>query len=117
MPCSLQKDGFQWKAPADAVVTVKVNANATHLVSANYNDNDLPVNGNSNTTFTVVPGNNLLLLILAGPPDDVEVVEVCGGGQTQHMYGYQNDFRPALGFVIVGTAHAAAVPGKKAGRP
>jgi hypothetical protein len=103
MPCSLRAAGFQWTAPKNSVVTVNVLANVTNLVRAEYNGAAQPVNGNS-TTFTVVEGNASLDLYLAGAPDDVEFVEDCGDGTTQHLDGYQDDFRPTPSFTIVGTA-------------
>ncbi|HXO29075.1 MAG TPA: hypothetical protein VOA80_17115 [Thermoanaerobaculia bacterium] len=103
MPCSLREAGLQWTAPKNSVVTVKVLANVTNIVRAEYNRAALPVNGNS-TTFTVVEGNASLDLYLAGAPEDVEFVEDCGDGTTHHLDGYQNDFRPTPSFTIVGTA-------------
>ena len=85
----------------DSVVTIKVVATATTLVLAEYNGVSIPVVNNS-TTFTVVAGNVLLLLNLAGPQDTVEIVEDCGGGNTNHLFGYNDDFHPALGFTIAG---------------
>jgi hypothetical protein len=103
MPCSLRAAGFRWTARKNSVVTVKVIANVTNIVRAEYNSVVLPVNGNS-TTFTVVEGNASLDLYLAGAPDDVEFVEDCGDGTTQSLDGYQSDFRPTASFTIVGTA-------------
>lgn len=101
MPCSLSDDGLKCAAKTGAVVTIKVIAAATNLVSAQYDDADSPVNNNS-TTFKVVSGVALLLLNLSGPKDSVEIVEDCGGGKTQHLFGYDDDFHPVLGFSIVG---------------
>lgn len=102
MPCALTDDGVKFSGATGAVVTVKVKSNATTLNSADYNDNSIPVAGNS-TTFTIVAGKALLLLDLSGPNDSVEIVEDCGGGGTRHMFGYQDDFHPVLGFKIVGS--------------
>jgi hypothetical protein len=100
MPCALTKAGFNWTAKTGSNPTVKVIADNTTMTGAKYNGQDLTVNNNS-TTFTVVDGTALLLLALAGPPEKVEIVEDCGGGQTQHMFGYTDDFHPVIGFTIV----------------
>jgi hypothetical protein len=91
---------MQFGATVGAKVTVKVIADNTLLVSATYNDQPIPVAKNS-VIFTVVAGNALLLLILAGPEEDVEIVEDCT--PPLHMFGYNDDAHPALGFTIVGT--------------
>jgi len=101
MACSLTDNGMQFSAAIGAKVTVKVIADNTKLVEAEYNDQSIPVVNNS-ATFTVVGGSNLLWLNLAGPQEDVEIVEDCGGGKTQHMFGYTDDAHPALGFTIIG---------------
>lgn len=101
MACKLTKSGFQFEAPTGSDVTVKVISNATTLVNADYDDASIPV-GNNSTTFTVVAGKALLLLDLAGPQDSVEIVEDCGGDQTQHLFGYDSDFHPVIGFTIIG---------------
>jgi hypothetical protein len=102
MPCSLTRSGVEFTAKNGSQVTVQVNANnGTRLVVAEYNGADIPVNNNS-TVFTVVAGRHRLALSLAGPPDDVDIVEECGGGQTQHLYGYQNDFQPLVTLRIHG---------------
>jgi hypothetical protein len=101
MACSLTDNGLRCTAKTGSVVTVKVAATATTLVWAEYNGASIPVANNS-TTFTVVAGNALLLVNLAGPQDDVEILEDCGGGNTNHLFGYSDDFHPALGFTIIG---------------
>jgi hypothetical protein len=104
MACSLNDDGLKCTAKTGSVVKVCVLSSATNLVSATYPDGAtaLTVAGDC-TTFTVVAGNGLLVLNLAGPGhDSVEIVEDCGGGQTQHLFGYHDDFHPALVFPIVG---------------
>lgn len=102
MACSLTDNGLQCTAKTGSLVTVKVVAVATTLVLAEYNGVTIPVVSNS-TTFTVAAGNALLLLNLAGPQDSVEIVEDCGSGKTNHLFGYNDDFHPALGFTIAGT--------------
>jgi len=101
MACALTRTGFRWTAATGATVTVKVIADNTTITGAQYNDQDLPFQ-NQSTSFKVVNGVALLLLTLAGPPEAVEIVEDCGGGQTQHLFGYEGEFHPILGFTIVG---------------
>jgi len=104
MACSLIDDGPQFKAKTGSFVKVCVISAATNLVSATYPDGrtQLPINGTC-TTFTVVAGAGLLILNLAGPGSDaVEIVEDCGNGHTQHLFGYHDDFHPALVFPIGG---------------
>jgi hypothetical protein len=103
MACSLTDNGLQCAAATGSSVKVCVISSSTTLVSATYPDGttSIPVAGNC-TTFTVVAGSGLLILNLAGPADSVEIVEDCGNGQTQHLFGYQDDFHPALVFPIVG---------------
>lgn len=114
MPCSLTRQGFDWGARTGSLVTVKVLADNTILTGAKYNGQDLAVQNNS-ASFTVAPGSALLLLSLAGPPESVEIVEDCGGGQTQHLFGYQNEFHPVLGFTILGDGAGPTDVGE--GRP
>lgn len=101
MACSLTKAGSKFKAVTGANVTVKVIASATNLVSANYKGTSTPVTNNG-VSFTVADGSGLLLLDLAGPQDDVEIVEDCGGGKIQRLFAYSGDFHPVVGFTIVG---------------
>ena len=103
MACSLTDNGLQCTAATGSVVKVCVLAAATNLVSATYPDGttSLQVAGNC-ATFTVVAGVGLLMLNLSGPQDSVEIVEDCGGGQTRHLFGYDDDYHPFLGFSIVG---------------
>lgn len=102
MACSLTDNGMQFSAAIGAKVTVKVIADNTKLVEAEYNDQSLAVANNS-ATFTVVAGSILLWLNLAGPQEDVEIVEDCGAVTSLHMFGYTDDAHPALGFTILGT--------------
>jgi hypothetical protein len=99
--CLLTRNNGAFNAPTGSNVTVKVVANATNLVVAEYNNAPRPVNGTA-TTFTVVAGDAELFLTLAGPQDDVQIVEDCGGGQTQELYSYSSDFHPIVGFKITG---------------
>ncbi len=101
MACSLTNNGMHFSAAVGATVTVRVIADNTKLVEAEYSGLPLPVANNS-ATFSVVAGSNLLSLNLTGPQEDVEIVEDCGGGNTQHMFGYTDDAHPALAFNIVG---------------
>lgn len=101
MPCMLSKAGFDWTATNGSSVTVKVIADNTSMTGAKYNGGDLTPQNNS-VTFTIVDGTALLLLALAGPPESVEIVEDCGGGKTQHLFGYEDDFHPVIGFTIIG---------------
>jgi hypothetical protein len=103
MSCSLTKRGIGFHATTGKAVTITLKAKSTtQIVEAEYNDVAVPVTSNS-TTFTVVSGTALLFLFLAGPPDTVEILEDCGGGETQHLFGYKGDFHPVLGFKIVGS--------------
>ena len=99
--CSLTRNNGGFNAPTGAKVTVRVVANTTRLVVPEYNDAALPVADNG-ATFTVVAGPARLFLTLAGPPEDVAVVEVCTGGETPELYSYSDDFHPILSFLVVG---------------
>jgi hypothetical protein len=103
MACSLTDHISNFSATTGAKVTLKIIADNTKLVGAQYNGQPLPIVNNISATFTVVGGPSLLLLNPAGPEEDVEIVEDCGSGQTLHMFGYSDDCHPALGFKIVGT--------------
>ena len=102
MACSLTDNISTFSATTGAKVTVKIIADNTKLVGAQYNNQPLQIVKNTSATFTVVRGSNLLLLNPAGPEEDVEIAEDCGAGQTLHMFGYSDDCHPALGFTIVG---------------
>lgn len=99
--CSLTRNNGGFNAPTGANVTVRVVANTTRLVVPEYNDAALPVVDNG-ATFTVVAGPARLFLTLAGPPEDVAIVEVCTGGETPELYSYSDDFHPILSFLVVG---------------
>ncbi len=101
MACALKKTGSNFTATTGSVVTVNVIADNTTITGAKYNDQAIPFQNNS-TSFTVVNDGALLQLALAGPPETVEFVEDCGGGQTQHLFGYQNQFQPTVSFIIIG---------------
>ena len=99
--CSLTRNNGGFNAPTGSAVTVRVVANTTRLVVPEYNDTVLPVVDNG-ATFTVVAGAARLFLTLAGPQEDVAIVEVCKGGETPELYSYNDDFHPILGFSVVG---------------
>lgn len=101
MACSLTRSGSKFSAATDANVTIAVQSSATNLVSANYKGAVIPVTSNG-VSFKVASGKGLLLLDLAGPQDTVDIVEDCGGGKTQRLFGYEGDFHPVVGFTIVG---------------
>lgn len=102
MACSLTDEGLRFSAAVGAKVTVKIIADNTKFVRAEYDGQELPITNNISTTFTVLAGSKLLLLNPAGPPEDVEIVEDCGASQPLHIFGYSDDSHPALGFTIVG---------------
>ena len=101
MACALTESGFDFTAKAGAAVTIRVVADNTKLTGAKYGDQDLPFQDNA-TSFTVANGGKLLMLALAGPAEDVDIVEDCGGGQTQSLLSFQNQFQPVVGLNIVG---------------
>lgn len=103
MACSLTDNGFNFSAASGANITVKVIADNTKLVHAEYDGLSVQVKNDVSVTFTVVAGRKLLLLNPAGPAEDVEIVEDCGANTTLHMFGYNDDAHPALGFTIIGT--------------
>jgi hypothetical protein len=84
-------------------VTVKIVADNTKIVRAEYDGQEIPVTDNESTAFTVTTGRKLLILNLAGPQEDVAIVEDCGSDPAQTIGGYSNDAQPALGFTIIGT--------------
>ncbi|SRR6266705_3706670 len=102
MACSLTPDGLNFSAATGAEVTVKIIADNTKLVRPVYNDLPIPTDGTS-TKLTVVAGPNLLLLNLAGPKEDVAIVEDCGSDPPLPMGGYTDDAQEVLGFTIIGT--------------
>ncbi|MFZ1007909.1 MAG: hypothetical protein WAN65_13800 [Candidatus Sulfotelmatobacter sp.] len=103
MACTLKVSGLNFTGPTGGKPTVKIIANNTKIVRAEYNGQEQPVKDNTSTTFPILSGRNLLLLNLAGPQEDVAIVEDCGTDPPLPMGGYSNDFQPALGFTIVGT--------------
>lgn len=101
MGCSLKNNGSNWTARTGGLVTLKLIAANTVIATATYNNQELSPENNT-VHFTVVSGQGLLLLSLAGPPEALEVVEDCGGGISQHIFGYPAEFHPVLGFSILG---------------
>ena len=102
MACSLTDEGLRFSAAKDSKVTVKIIADNTKLVRAEYDGVALPIDNNISATFTVAIGAKLLLLNPSGPEEDVEIVEDCGAAKPLHMFGYKDDSHPALGFTIIG---------------
>ena len=105
MACALKKNGFNWTATVNTVVTVRIIADSSIVTSAQYNGHQIPVKNNS-ATFTVVPDTALLLFALSGPLEAVEVVEDCGN-DTQHLFGYSDELHTTLGFTIMGKVSGA----------
>jgi hypothetical protein len=103
MACSLTPLGLNFSAATGAKVTVRIIADNTKIVRAEYNDLPIQVDNNMSATFTAATGRKLLLLNLAGPHEDVAIVEDCGTATPLPMGGYTNDAQPALGFTIIGT--------------
>jgi hypothetical protein len=101
MACSLTRSGAHFTGTIDANVTVRVVANSTSVVKATYHGVDLNASNNV-ATFKVIQGTARLVLSLAGPPDDVSIVEDCGGGNTQELFGYQGEFHPSVRLQIIG---------------
>ena len=102
MACSLTKVGSRFSAAIGAKVTVKIIADNTTFVRVEYGGQAVPITSGTSATFTVLAGNKLLLLNPAGPKEDVEIVEDCGTTPPLHMFGYNDDQHPSIGFTIVG---------------
>lgn len=110
MACSLQPDPSNkcdFIASTGANITVKVASitpNVTAgLATAKHNKKLLPITNGDTTNFTVVAGVNTLELVIAvsDPQCTVQVLEDCGGGNTQVLDQFDNDpAAPDVGYSI-----------------
>jgi|SRR5579859_1252955 len=110
MACSLTIDPTgrcDFVAKTDQTVIVKVRAvGNARFVSASQNGNKIPVTNGDTVQFKVAAGSNLMLFVVAvaNPNDTVEIIEDCGGGQTQVLEQFQNDpSDPTTGFTVCGS--------------
>jgi hypothetical protein len=100
-------DTFDFTAKAGSQATVKVAATGNaRFVAASQNDTKLSIQHQDTVAFTVLGGVNLLefVIAVANPKDTIQILEDCGGGQTQKLEKFPNDpSDPVTGFSVFGT--------------
>jgi|SRR5690242_3795634 hypothetical protein len=110
MACALQpdpSDRCDFIASTGSNVTVKVASTTpgviAGLATAKLNKKPLPVTNGDTTNFTVAAGVNTLGLVItvSDPQCTVQVLEDCGGGNTQILDQFKNDpADPVVGYSI-----------------
>lgn len=100
MACSLQPDPSNkcdFIASTGANITVKVASITPNVIAglatAKHNKKLLPITNGDTTNFTVAAGVNTLDLVIAvsDPSCTIQVLEDCGGGNTQVLDQFDND--------------------------
>jgi hypothetical protein len=103
MACSLAKDATgDWSALTGAQVTIGIIANNTKLVAVHYNNVAKPVDNDKTSTFTIVAGSAPVVLVMASVKENLEIVEVCPDGGTQHVRGFINRTVASFDFWVEG---------------
>jgi len=106
MPCSLDLTGLVPTAKRDAKVTIKLVAAVTVLQRASLNDSDITSSidpTGKSVSFTVPAGRNTVILVLLPPPasEAVQIVEDCGGGQSQPILSFGSGIHASVTFDII----------------
>lgn len=108
--CVLTRDNtfaFDFTAKTGAQVTVNIAATGNaRFLAATQNSANLTVQSQNSVTFSVLAGVNLLEFVtaVANPNDTIQILEDCGGGQTQELENFPNDpGDPITGFSVFGT--------------
>jgi hypothetical protein len=106
MPCSLDLTGLVATAKAGAQVTIKLIAATSVIQRASLNDADITANidaTGSILSFTVLAGRNTVVLVLLPPPTSemMQIVEDCGGGNTQPILSFGSGIHAAITFDII----------------
>src|ERR1700688_5281937 len=106
MACALDLTGLVPTARADAQVTFKLIAAKTTIQRASINDTDITEdidNTGKIVSFSVPAGTNTVILVLLPPAagEDVDLVEDCGGGNTQPILSFGIGIHVSMMFNIV----------------
>ncbi len=103
MACSLVKDeAGDWSAHIGAQVTVGIVADNTRLVAVHYNNVAQTVDSDKTSTFNIVAGTFPIVFVMAAVKENLEIVELCPGGGTQHIRGFINRAVASFDFWVEG---------------
>jgi len=106
MACSLDLRPLVPTAKAGAQVTIKLIADQSIIQRASLNTvditDDIDTTGKS-VSFSLPAGRNTVLFVLLPPPtsEDMDVVEDCGGGQTQTILSFGAGIHASISFDII----------------
>lgn len=106
MPCALDLTGLLATAKADALITLKLIAKVSIIQRASLNDSDITPNISSSgksLSFKVLAGRNKIVLVLLPPPtsESMQIVEDCGGGNTQPIISFGSGIHASITFDII----------------
>ena len=107
MACVLTMIGpMYYSAPIGSTVTVAIQNVVTQKLGAGtYNLAPCTQVSDTSVSFKVVAGDKALDLAIIGDqnvPEDLDLVEVCGGGATNFLYGYRDDYEDSIRLTIKG---------------
>jgi hypothetical protein len=106
MACSLDLTGLLPTCKADATVKIKLIADEAVLQRASLNNTDLTSSisqADNSLSFTVPAGRNTVILVLLPPPasEPMQIVEDCGGGNTQPIFSFGSGIHASVTFDII----------------
>lgn len=106
MACALDLSGLIAAAKAGAKVTIKLIAPTSIIQRVSLNDNDITDQLQDNSiSFTVLAGRNTIILVLLPPPasEPMQIIEDCGGGNTQTILSFGSGIHASVSFDIIGS--------------
>jgi hypothetical protein len=106
MACALDLTGLVPTAKADTTVTLKLIAPTATIQRASINKTDISDDIDATGTilkFDVPAGTNTMILVLLPPPtgEAMQLVEDCGGGNTQPIISFGSGIHASISFNII----------------
>ncbi len=106
MACALDLTGLVATAKADAQVTIKLVAATATIQRASINKTDITDDIDPTgkvVSFPVPAGTNTVILVLLPPPtgETMDLVEDCGGGNTQAILSFGSGIHASISFNII----------------
>jgi|ERR1700756_1226770 len=106
MACALDLTGLVPTAKANANVTIKLIAPTATIQRASINKTDISDDIDPTgkvVSFQVPAGTNTVILVLLPSPagEDMDLVEDCGGGNTQPIVSFGSGIHASISFNII----------------